>query len=204
MNNTKTQIRFVLPTVLVAFIAGYFFKWLIRDHAVAGNAPAIWLGVLTIIAIVCAFVLGERQIHALWKHSLETDAQSAARKRASFLALATTAHDAIVRLDDLYKNTHEDRMRIRAVYHGDTFASLIEALTAIRAHEPGSVEAAIAFAGLRKNMIDAQRLIDPFIAAKSRPNEDVLFPHMAKGLDLRICRIFAEAHYQTLVHTLKP
>jgi hypothetical protein len=113
--------------------------------------------------------------------------------------MATAAFNAVDRLDNQYRNTHQDRMRIRTVYHGDTFASLIEALTAIPVHELDTVEAVIALVGLKKNMIDAQRWLDQFVAEKNRLDDDAL--HTA--VDLRACKTFAEAHYQGFVQALK-
>lgn len=193
----------VAPITLVAFIAGYFFKWLTKDHLNAGAETAIWLGALgTICAIVGAFVLGERQIHVLWKTSLIADEKCTHKKRASYLGIVTAAHDAIVQLDQRYGNTHADRMGIRAVYHADTFASLLESLASIPMHELESADATIALAGLKRNMIEAQYLIDRFIASWNRSG-DVLFPDPIKGIDLRLCKAHAESHYQTLVKELK-
>jgi hypothetical protein len=204
MNNTKSQIRYVLPTVTIAFIAGYFFKWLVTEHLLSSADMTIWLGAFgTISAIVGAFVLGERQIHALWRNSVEVGEQCAGKKRAAFLAMATAAFNAIDRLDNQYRNTPQDRMRIRAVYHGDMFASLIEALTTIPVHELESVEAVIALAGLKKNMIDAQRWLDQFIAEKNKLDNGLHFFDAAIAVDLRACKTFAEAHYQSFVQALK-
>jgi hypothetical protein len=204
MNNLKTKIWPVIPTVVVAFVAGYLFKWLTKDHSATNSQVTVWLAALVIIcAIVGAFVLGESQIHALWKTSLAADEQSANKKRAALLAMATAAYSAFDRLDNQYRNTLQERMRIRIVYHGDTFASLIDALVAIPPHEFESAEIATALAGLKKNMIEAQHLIDQFIAAKNRTG-DVLFAESTAGIDLRSCKTNAESHYQTLTRVLKP
>jgi hypothetical protein len=204
MNNTKIKLWQVLPTVIIAFIAGYFFKWLTKDHSITDAETAIWLAALgTICAIVGAFVLGERQIHVLWKTSATVAEQYVNKKRASILAMATAAYSAMDRLDSQYRNTLQERMRIRVAYHGDTFASLIEALAAIPLHEFDSAEAATALAGLKKNMTDAQHLIDQFIAGKNR-TKDVLFPESLAGIDLRSCKTNAESHYQCLMQALKP
>jgi hypothetical protein len=203
MNNTKIKLWQVLPTVIIAFIAGYFFKWLTKEHSITDAETAIWLAALgTICAIVGAFVLGERQIYALWKTSAAADEQYVGKKRASILAMATAAYSAMDRLDSQYGNTLQERMRVRVAYHGDTFASLIEALAAIPIHEFESVEAATAMAGLKKNMIEAQHLVDQFIEARSKP-EEVLFSE-SKGIDLRQYKIHAESHYRTLAQLLKP
>jgi hypothetical protein len=204
MSNTKIKLWQVLPTVIIAFIAGYFFKWLTKDHSITDAETAIWLAALgTICAIVGAFVLGERQIHVLWKTSAAADEQYVDKKRASILAMATAAYSAMDRLDGQYRNTLQERMRIRVAYHGDTFASLIEALATISLHEFDSAEAATALAGLKKNMVDAQHLADRFIADKNRAG-DVLFPESTEGIDLRLCKTHAESHYRTLVQLLKP
>jgi hypothetical protein len=205
MNNTKIKLWQILPTVVIAFIAGYFFKWLTKDHSITDAETAIWLAALgTICAIVGAFVLGERQIHAFLKTSAATGEQQADKKRASILAMADTAHNAMERLSETYRDTRDDRLRIRAVYHGDTFASLIEMLSAIPIHELGSVQVAVALAGLKKNMTEAQYLIDRFIEAKHKAGRDVLFPETIEAVDLRGCKTHAELHYRALVQALKP
>jgi hypothetical protein len=204
MNIRKISAHQLLPTITIAFIAGYFFNWLTKEHVLTSDYLFTWLGAFTTIAaIVGAFALGERQNHVLWQHSLQADAQSSDKKRASFLVIATAAHSAMVRLSDHYRGTHQDRMRIRAVYHGDTFASLIEALAAIPAHELDSLEAVVALAGLRKNMLDAQRMIEPFIAAKNKPDDDASTISQGAGLDLRTMKIYAESHYEQLAQALK-
>lgn len=205
MNNSKINIRTVIPTVTIAFITGYFFKWLVAEHLLSSADMTIWLGAFgTIAAIVGAFVLGERQIHALWRNAFEVGEQCAGKKRAALLAMATAAFHAIDRLDNQYRNTHEDRMRIRTVYHGDTFASLIEALMSIPVHELPTVEAAVALAGLKKNMIDAHKSLERFVAAKNKTNGgDVLFPDAVASLDLRGCKTHAELHYRALEKALK-
>jgi uncharacterized membrane protein YccC len=205
MTSLKNKIQYVIPTVIVAFIAGYFFKWLVTEHLLSSTDMTIWLGAFgTIAAIVGAFALGERQIHALWRNVVEVGEQCVGKKRAAFLAMATAAFHAIDRLDNQYRNTHHDRMRIRAVYHGDTFASLIEALTAIPLHELESPDAAIALAGLRKNMIAAQHLIDPYVAGKNKLDSvNLPFPDALPPLDLRSCKTHAEAHFRALENALK-
>ena len=118
MNNTKIKLWQILPTIIVAFVAGYFFKWLVTEHLISNADMAIWLGALcTICAIVGAFVLGERQIHVLWKAAFAADERYACKKRASFLAMATAAYRAMDHLDVQYENTYQDRMRIRIIYH---------------------------------------------------------------------------------------
>jgi hypothetical protein len=199
----KTKIWSVIPTVIIAFMAGYFFKWLTKDHSITDAETTIWLAALgTICTIVGAFVLGERQIHVLWKSTRLTSEQCESKKHASILAMATAAYSAMGRLDGQYRNTLQERMRIRVAYHADTFASLIEALATIPLHELDSAETAIAMAGLKKNMIDAQQLIDQFIAARNKP-EEILFSE-SKGIDLRLCKTHAESHYQVLTRALEP
>ena len=204
MNNIKIKIWQIFLTVVIAFTAGYFFKWVTKDHSIAEGEMAIWLGAFgTICAIVGAFVLGARQIHVLWKTSLIADEKCTLKKRASFLGIVTAAHDAIVQLNQRYGNTHADKMSIRASYHADTFASLLESLASIPMHELESADATIALAGLKRNMIEAQYLIDRLIASWNRSG-DVLFPDPIKGIDLRLCKVHAESYYQTLVKELKP
>jgi truncated hemoglobin YjbI len=204
MNIRKISNRQLLPTIIIAFIAGYFFNWLIKEHLLSSDYLFTWLGAsTTIAAIVGAFVLGVRQNHILCEHVFQADAQSMDRKRTSFLVMASAANSTIVRLSDHYRNTHQDRMRIRAVYHSDTFASLIEALAAIPVHELDSLEAAVALAGLKKNMLDAQRVIEPFIAAKNKPDDDALSAVLGAGLDLRMMKIYAASHYEQLAQALK-
>jgi hypothetical protein len=204
MTEFNIKARQLLPTIIIAFIAGYFFSWLMKEHLLSSDVLFTWLGAFTTIAaIVGAFVLGERQNHILCEHALHADTQSTGKKHASFLVIAGAANSAMTRLSDHYRNTHQDRIRIRAVYHSDTFASLIEALAAIPVHELDSLEAAVALAGLKKNMLDAQRVIEPFIAAKNKPDDDALSAVLAAGLDLRMMKIHAASHYEQLVRVLK-
>jgi len=202
--NINFHVRHLLPTIIIAFIAGYFFNWLMKEHLLSSDYLFTCLGAsTTIAAIVGAFVLGERQNHILCEQVLQADMQSTGKKHASFLVIAGAANSAMTRLSDHYRNTHQDRMRIRAVYHSDTFASLIEALAAIPVHELDSLEAAVALAGLKKNMLDAQRVIEPFIAAKNMPDDDALSAVLGAGLDLRMMKIHAASHYEQFVQALK-
>jgi hypothetical protein len=74
-------------------------------------------------------------------------------------------------------------MCIRVAYHAETFASRIKAPAAISLHEFESADVATALAGLKKNMIEAQHLIDQFIAVGSRPKE-MPFSE-SNGIDLK-------------------
>jgi hypothetical protein len=202
MNTIKTNLWQFALTVIVAFIAGCFFKWHMWNLSLTTADLSLWLGAcVAILMIVMAFFFGERRANALWQRALHTDETTAAKKLASFRAIATAAHGAIHRLDDRYQNTHEDRLRVRVVYQGEVFAGLIAALAAIPVHELETVEVVVALAGLRKTMIDAQGMIDLFIAAKNRRDDDVRWPESLKGIDLRACKAAAELHYQTLVRT---
>ncbi len=208
MNNTKTQIRYALPTIVVAFITGYFFNWLAKDHWITNAELSLWLGACaTICAIVGAFVLGERQSHVLWKASAATAAQGVDKKRATYLAIVTTAYNAIDDLDNTYGNAYQDRMRIRVLYHSDTFASMIGALTAIPIHDLEAAEAAVALAGLKKNMVDAQEAIELYLVSgyprAYKPGTDVLFPERVTSVDLRAFKAFASMHYAVLEKVLK-
>jgi len=202
---TKIGIWQVIPVITVAFLIGCFFQQLIWEHELTEDHYGLWLGAsATILAIVAAFALGERQIDVLWRARLETDARHADRKRAAFLAMVTAAWNAVERLDNRYGDTREERIRIRAVYHGDTFGSLIEALAAIPVHELDSPQAAIELAGLKKNMMEIQQLANLFVAGKNRPDGmDVLFADMGLALDLRVNKTYAELHYRSFVEALK-
>jgi hypothetical protein len=207
MNNTNTNIQFVIPTVIVGFIAGYFFKWLATEHLLSSADMTIWLGAFgTIAAIVGAFVMGERQIHALWRNIVEIGEQCAGKKRATYLAMVTTAYNALNDLDNTYGNAYQDRMRIRILYHSDTFASMIGALAAIPIHDLESAEAAVALAGLKKNMVDAQEAIELYLVSgyprAYKPGTDVLFPERVTSVDLRARKAFASMHYAVLEKVL--
>lgn len=114
------------------------------------------------------------------------------------------AFDSINRLKDQYSDTRDDRLRIRADYHGDTFASMIEALAAIPMYELNSVDATIALAGFKKNMIEIQHLADQFVADRNKRGADILFPGSMAMLDLRQYKAQAESHKQVFVNALKP
>jgi hypothetical protein len=204
MNVIKIKSWQVVPIFAVAFITGYFFKWLTKDHSISEVNAVIWLSVLTTFsAIVIAFVLGAHQANAVWKSSIAVDEQSADRSRASFVGIVTAAFGAMDSLDDRYQHTHADRMRLRVAYQADTFATLIEALAVIPVHRLESVDAVIALVGLRKNMVDAQLLIERYIADKSRYQEGQPVADAGKGLDLRACKAHAASHYRNLVQALK-
>ena len=202
MNNIKIKLWQVLPTVTVAFVAGYLFNWMLKEHSV--TETAIWLGAFgTISAIVFAFVLGERQIHVLWRASLSSAEQCAVKKHASFRAIVTAALEAMAGLEDHYCNTHQDKMRIRIAYHGDTFASLIEALSIILVHELGTSDAAIALAGLKKNMMDAQRDIEALLALASQPVGVEGLPAPVAKIDLIQYKACADLHGWKFQQALK-
>ena len=171
----------------------------------AETAISAWLGAFAMTCIIVgAFILGERQVYVLWKSAREDDAQHVDTKHAAYLKMADAAHAAMAALAECYRDTFEDRMRIRVVYHGDTFASLIEMLAAIPMHELGSVEAAFALAGLKKNMVEAQYLVDQFVAEKNKFTNDILFPEANEGIDLRACKALAEMHYEAFTKALRP
>lgn len=202
MNNIKTNLWQVLPTVTVAFVTGYLFNWMLKEHSV--TETTLWLGAFgTISAIVCAFILGERQIHMLWRASLASAEQCAIKKRASFRAIVTAALEAMAGLEDHYCNTHQDKMRIRIAYHGDTFVSLIEALSIIPVYELGTSDAAIALAGLKKNMMDAQRDIEALLALANQPVGMDDLPAPVARIDLIQYKACADLHGWKFQQALK-
>jgi hypothetical protein len=197
MNNKKITLWQIASTVAVAFITGGAFQWLIGEQVAAANI-SVGLGTTLILAIVAAFALGERQMHTLWESAL-TDIGRSGRRKEAVLAMATAAWKAIEQLDFQYRDTHEDRLRIRAVYHSDTFGSLIEALGSVPAYEIEPTEAAIALAGLKKNLNAIWLAVDTFMAGGGRPHADVLFLNALPVLDLRASKSYAELHYRKLM-----
>jgi len=197
MNKTESRFRHSIPAMVVAFAAGYFFKWMLKEHALVETTPTNWLGALSIVCvIVMAFILGERQIANLLIWERNDSATRTDTKRHAFLEMTATALSAIERLNDQYQDTHEDHMRIRVVYHHDTFASLIAALDAIPMYELNSVDATVALAGLKKNMIEIQHLVDQYIDRRQERNANIIFPGGAGPLDLRQYKIYAGLHQQ--------
>jgi hypothetical protein len=162
---------------------------------------AVWLVPLsTVFAILGAYLLGERQAQAAWESVLGAAESRVEKAEAAVMRIATAAHSAIELLDDRYRDTHQDRMRLRVVYFADTFSTLIEALSAIPVHELTSVEAVIALVGLRKNMTEAQLLIERYVADQTVHHDSAM---TGKGLDLRACKAHASSHYHDLVRALK-
>jgi hypothetical protein len=197
----KGSLYVVLPVVVVLTV-GY----LVRQLDISGLARpadvAIWLVPLsTVLAVLGAYLLGERQAQAAWESVLGSAESRGEKAEAAVMRIATAAHSAIELLDDRYRDTHQDRMRLRVVYFADTFSTLIEALSAIPVHELTSVEAVIALVGLRKNMNEAQRLIERYVADQAADRSDATM--MGKGLDLRACKAHASSHYHDLVRALK-
>jgi hypothetical protein len=198
MNNKKIKLWQIASTVAVGFISGGAFQWLIGERVAAANISVV-LGVAIILAIVAAFTLGECQMHTLWESALQTDISRSSRRKEAVLAMATAAWKAIEQLDFQYRDTHTDRLRIRAVYHSDTFGSLIEALASIPAYEIEPTEAAIALAGLKKNLNEIRQAVDAFMAGEHRHYTDVLVLNALPVLDLRACKSYAELHYRKLM-----
>jgi hypothetical protein len=198
MKPIKIKILQVASTTALAFIVGSTFQWLIGEHAITSSSASLGAAAI-ILAIVVAFALREHQMHALWESALQTDIGRSGRRKEAVLAMATTAWKAIEQLDFQYRDTHEDRLRIRAVYHSDTFGSLIEALGSIPAYEIEPTEAAIALAGLKKNLNEIWQAVDMFMAGGNRPHADVLFLNALPVLDLRASKSYAELHYRKLM-----
>jgi hypothetical protein len=200
MNPIKIKIWQVAPTATTAFITGVTFQWLVGKHPlVESNMPIAASAALIVLAIVAAFAFGERQMHVLWKSALQSDIDRTGKRKEATLAIATAAWKAIEQLDFQYRDTHTDRLRIRAVYHGDTFGSLIEALASIPAYEIEPTEAAIALAGLKKNLNEIRQAVDAFMAGVSKSTVDVLMLNALPVLDLRACKSYAELHYRKLM-----
>lgn len=198
MNNPRTGIWQLLPTILVAalaaFVTGYFAHRLINAQPEADSAVLLWLVVCGILAaIVAAFTVGQRQVAALWRRAAAQEERARERRLASWRQLAETVHTALMNLADRYEDLPEDRLRLRIVYHKDTFAALIAALEAVPVHELGSAEAAVALCGLKRNLRDAHYLADLY--ASSRLPDNPATPPVFACIDLRPCKAFAQIHY---------
>jgi hypothetical protein len=203
MHNIRPTLLQIFPTIIVAFIAGYFFKWLVEDHVLIDMGGSNFVIALSTVAVIfIAFLLGERQIGNLLTREREDGVARADAKRRAFLEVTVTALSTIERLNDQYQDTHEDHMRIRVVYHHDTFASLIAALAAIPMYELNSVDATVALAGLKKNMIEIQHLVDQYIDRRQERNANIILPGGAEPLDLRQYKIYAGLHQQAFANAM--
>jgi hypothetical protein len=197
MSTTKIKLLHVTSAAAVAFAAGCIFQSLSGEPGLLLDDMAITLGaIVAILAIVGAFALGERLMNALFNGGLQSDAERSCTQKASTIAIATTAWNAIKRLEDPYHDTPDDRMRLRFVYHSDTFGSLIEALASIPVYQFDSLETAMALAKLRRNMMEIQRLTDAFMEGRDKPEGKVtLFPELYVALDLSSLKTEAKTHY---------
>jgi hypothetical protein len=200
MTKLKPKVLLTASMTALTFITGCVFHWMFDEHLlVADRWPFVISASAVTLAIVAAFVLGERQMYTLWKTASKIDIDRMGKRQEAIVAMATAAWKAIEQLDFQYRDTHEDRLRIRAVYHSDTFGSLIEALTSIPAYEIEPTEAAIALAGLKKNLNEIRQAVDAFMAGVSKSTGDVLMLTALPVLDLRACKSYAELHYRKLM-----
>lgn len=206
METLKTQLWRLLPALLLASVIAVafagFFIWLLDRQLLASGSSMFWLILFgACCALVGAMVLGERPQVALQRAAFEQDQQRSDRQRAVYAAMAQAAGKVMADLANVYSNTMEDRLRIRAVYHKDTFSAVLSALSSIPAYELNSAEAAIALAGLKQNMRDAQYMIDLYI-----PWQDPVYGGMASRqftqIDLRSCKSFSEIHCRQLMQAL--
>jgi hypothetical protein len=198
MKRIRIRIWQITSATTLSFIAGSIFQWLTGEHAITSSWASPGAAAI-ILAIIAAFILGEQQMHALWKSVLQNNIDRAEKRKEATLAIATAAWKTIEQLDFQYRDTHTDRLRIRAVYHSDTFGSLIEALGSIPAYEIEPTEAAIALAGLKKNLNEIRQAVDAFMAGEHRHYTDVLVLNALPVLDLRACKSYAELHYRKLM-----
>lgn len=201
----KTRIWPLLPTILVAsfaaFAAGYLVNRLINRPLGLDDHLPLWIilsGMLVIAALI--FTLGQRQMAALWRAATAREERDRENRRAIWRQMAETVHQTLTDLADRYDDTPEDRLHIHIVYHRDTFAALSAALEEVPVHQLGSVEATVAWCGLRKNLRDAQVLADLYIACPSRGNAST--PRPFARIDLRQCKAFAEIHYMNFMRAM--
>ncbi|GGI53964.1 hypothetical protein [Oxalicibacterium solurbis] len=202
----KTNIWQLLPTILVAalaaFVTSYFANRLINAQSDTNSSVLLWLFVCGILAaMVVAFTIGQRQVAALWRKAAAREERERERRQASWRQIVEAVHKALSDLADRYEDTPEDRMRIRIAYHRDTFTALAGTLAEIPVHELGSVEAAIALSGLKRNLRDAQYLADLYTAALSG-NAATSAPRPFARIDLRSCKAFAHIHYMNFIRAM--
>lgn len=166
-----------------------------------GNFAQFWLIACGILAAaVTAFTLGQRQVTALWRKAAAREERAQERLLVSWRQIAEKVHTTLMNLADHYENTPEDRMRIRAVYHKDTFAALIATMDAVPVHEFGNAEAAVALCGLKKNLRDAHFLVDLYVSPMLPGN--ISTPLAFARIDLRPCKAFAEIHYMNFKRSM--
>lgn len=186
------------PSIALAFVSGYSLNWLVQGQDNFLPPSSLISGIFLLSLLVLTFYLGTLQTQLLWRRTLELNRLEFQRRRATVLAVVMAAWGKVSRLDAQYVNSREERLRLRLAYHPESFISVIEALSTIPIHELGSSEAAIALAGMKKNMIDMQQAIERFA---SRP--DTSETTERDILDLRSSKEFIERHYRHLLQHLR-
>jgi len=198
MDNTKTWVW--LACAASALLAGCLFEWHAHDLPWNAALPFCLAALALIVPVFAAYLLGGRHVADIWERSMQAEDVHADRRRAAFLAIAKAAHDALMRLDDRYRNTFEHQMQLRAVYQSDASAALAEALASIPVHELPTVEAMVALAGLKRNMAEAMRDLDQLLALKNKPCIDASEPLFEA--DLRGYKANADLHYRNFTQAL--
>lgn len=151
--------------ILTVCACGTFFTDPIRSQTYAAWSQAVG----AIVAIVGAYVVGERQGKVALTNAVQLDTIVERKRIASILAIAKAANSRAKSIGQIFAGDEVNFERYFTEYHPSILESLSGALSAIPVHQLGSADAAIAMLDLRDSLGFLQRGIATWYEGRSNP-----------------------------------
>jgi hypothetical protein len=127
-----------------------------------GNNAAWFQGVGTMIAIVGAFVIGERQSRASLQAIADAQMLAERSRRNSIFAVAKAAYARSKHIESAFSGSDIVSTLFRT-YDQSIIDSIVGALSASPVHELGSDDAVISFLGLRDHFVFLGKAIERYV-----------------------------------------
>lgn len=188
------------------FLLGLLIGRTVTSPIIVAGEAASWAQFLGgILAVIAAYVFGERQSRAAMQNALNLQTLELQRKRDALLAILQAARTATQRLEERYTLTPQGKNKFRGCYDAAAYAGFLEAVSAISVLDLGSVEAVLAITGLKKAMSEIQTRAAVFIDTKI-PAATVLYPDNrrdeSQDLWIQVQVVMARMHHNKLIAAL--
>lgn len=198
---TKQCKSWPMSLLVIGIVLVVIFVWIFKESA-GEKVITASIALISMLAVATAYFLGERKA-AYWESDFADMEAAAEQKRAAWRRIVTVSHETMKMLEGAYYNTPSSRMQLRKAYHSDTFSVLIDALSAVPVHELEQVEAIVALMGLKKNMIEAQQVLDAMLAAPLQWHLESIPDDQVASVSLIFCKAQAETHYDNFMRAFR-
>lgn len=149
--------------VAIALAFGQFTRGIDKDKI--GDAATWFGGIGTMLAVFCAYLVGERQAASARQHSDQQERRRQGEHIESIVALLDACQVEVGRLADQYPNHTGSRLSISLSYEPMVFASLVSALGTVNLATLRSGGAVTQMVLVQQAALTIQKKVDAFRTA---------------------------------------